>query len=67
MIGEAARRISAPFRQGHAHIPWPEIVGMRHKIVHDYMEVETDVLWSVVSIDLPTLIEQLEVLVPPET
>lgn len=40
---------------------------MRHKIVHDYMEVETDVLWSVVSIDLPTLIEQLEVLVPPET
>ena len=40
---------------------------MRHKIVHDYMEVETDILWSVVSIDLPTLIDQLEEVLPLET
>jgi uncharacterized protein with HEPN domain len=66
VIGEAARRISASFRESHAHIPWSEIVGMRHKIVHDYMEVDTDILWSVVSVDLPLLIEQLREVLPPE-
>ena len=40
IIGEAARRVSAQTRQQHSHIPWNEIVGMRHKIVHDYMNVD---------------------------
>ena len=37
-IGEAARRISADFRSAHAGIPWPAIVGMRHRVVHDYLQ-----------------------------
>jgi len=60
VIGEAARRVSPQLREKHPHIPWSEIMGMRHKIVHDYMDVEEDVLWSVVTTDLPDLIHDLE-------
>ena len=40
MIGEAARRVSTAVRTAHPEIPWADIVGMRSKIVHDYMNVE---------------------------
>lgn len=66
VIGEAARRISGETRKAHSQIPWPEVVGMRHKIVHDYMDVDEDILWNVVTADLPTLIEHLEDIVPEE-
>jgi uncharacterized protein with HEPN domain len=65
VIGEAARRVAPEFRAAHAQVPWAEIVGTRHKIVHDYMDVEDDVLWSVVADDLPELIRQLARIVPP--
>ena len=66
VIGEAARRVQREFREIHSHIPWADIVGMRHKIVHDYMDVEEDVLWSVVTSDLPTLIRDLGPIIPSE-
>lgn len=59
-IGEAARRVSAEGRTAHPEIPWREVIGMRHKIVHDYMYVDPDVVWSVVTEDLPSLVEKLE-------
>ncbi len=46
-IGEAARRISPPFRVQHSLVPWKTIVGMRHKLVHDYMHVDYDIVWNV--------------------
>lgn len=66
VIGEAARRISPEFHQKYPQIPWREIIGMRHKIVHDYMGVDEDVVWEVVSQDLPPLVEILKKIVPPE-
>ncbi len=60
VIGEAARRVSPELQEGQPQIPWSDIMGMRHKIVHDYMDVEDDVLWSVVTSDLPDLIHHLE-------
>jgi len=59
MIGEAARRVSAEFRAMHPAIPWADIVGMRSKIVHDYMNVDEDIVWQVVTRDLPSLEEGL--------
>ena len=60
IIGEAARRVSAEFRQSHPKIPWAKIVGMRHRIVHDYIHVDFELVWEVTTADLPTLIKQLE-------
>jgi uncharacterized protein with HEPN domain len=45
-IGEAARRVSREFQCAHPEIPWGGIVGMRHKVVHDYMDVDEDVVWK---------------------
>ena len=63
VIGEAARRVSDEFRQRHPDIAWKAIVGMRHKVVHDYMDVDEDVVWQTVTQELPDLIRQLEPLV----
>ena len=56
MIGEAAGRVSPDTRATHSQIPWKQIIGVRHRIVHDYMEVDYDVLWEIVKTDLPLLI-----------
>ena len=66
VIGEAARRISDSFRNQHPEIPWKAIVGMRHKVVHDYMDVDADIVWHTVVRELPPLIAQLEGILPPE-
>jgi len=60
VIGEAARKVSLEFQHAHPEIPWRQIIGMRHRIVHDYMRVDEDVLWEVVSHDLPTLLPHLQ-------
>ena len=64
-IGEAASRVSAETRQAHPAIPWPQIIGMRNRLVHAYFDINLDILWQVVQDDLPALIAQLEPLVPP--
>jgi len=66
MIGEAARRVSESTQRAHPAIPWKQIIGMRHKIVHDYLSVDYDIVWEVVSTDLPVLIEKLEAITPSD-
>ena len=60
VIGEAARRVSPEGRTTWPEIPWHEVMGMRHKIVHDYMGVDEDIVWEVATHDLPPLIVMLE-------
>ncbi len=55
MIGEAARKVSEPGREVCPGVPWREIVGMRNRIVHEYMDVDFDVVWRVAVDDLPAL------------
>jgi len=66
IIGEAARHISPQGQQAHPEISWRSVTGMRHIIVHDYMGVDEDVIWQVVTEDLPPLIAALESIVPSE-
>jgi uncharacterized protein with HEPN domain len=63
LIGEAARRVSSDVQKSNSGIPWKEVIGMRHKIVHDYMDVDEEVVWAVATQDLPLLVRQLEILV----
>lgn len=64
IIGEAARRVSPESQRRHSQIPWEAIISMRHKVVHDYMDLNEDVVWDTATIDLPELIAQLEKIVP---
>jgi len=58
-LGEAARRVSVSYRVAHPEIPWSEIIGMRHKIVHDYLSVDFDLVWDVSRYEIPRLLLQL--------
>jgi uncharacterized protein with HEPN domain len=60
IIGEAAGRISEETRAQHAEIPWPQIVGLRNRLIHGYDNVNFDMLWKIAQSDLPPLVEQLE-------
>ena len=66
VIGEAAGKVSIGFRSEHPEIPWREITGMRHRLIHGYAEVRLDVVWAVVKNRLPKLLETLEPLLPPD-
>ncbi len=66
IVGEAARRTPVGFRKVHPEIPWKDIMGMRHKVVHDYMLVDEDVIWDTVTRELAPLVEALQGIVPPE-
>jgi uncharacterized protein with HEPN domain len=67
VIGEAARRVSSQFRERHPEVPWDAIAGMRSKIVHDYMNVDEDIVWDSVTQELQPLIEELKKVLPSES
>lgn len=66
IIGEAASRVSPLTRKRHPELPWPNIVGMRNRIVHDYYQVNLEILWQTVKHDLPSLIKILKEVVTQE-
>lgn len=59
IVGEAVRQISDAFKQDHEKIPWHQMAGLRNRIVHDYFGLDLDIIWHVVTNDLPTLKLQL--------
>jgi uncharacterized protein with HEPN domain len=66
VIGEAARQVSENFKKDHPEIPWNEVIGMRHRIVHDYLNVDADIVWQVVIGDLPDLVSGLKDILPED-
>ena len=59
VTGEAASKVSEPTRRGLPQIPWREIIGMRNRLVHGYAAVDHDIVWDVVTVDLPSLVVAL--------
>jgi uncharacterized protein with HEPN domain len=66
VIGEAANRVSLDLRAAHSQIPWKAIIGMRHRIVHDYMDVDVDIVWDTATRELRPLIIELEQILTSE-
>ncbi len=60
IMGEAATQVSGPCRTALVGIPWADIIGMRHRLVHAYFDINLDILWQTVEEDLPPLIPELE-------
>jgi len=60
IIGEAANKLSATLRKKHKDIPWLEIINMRHRIVHDYGNVNLQTVKEIVENDLPLLRKQIQ-------
>jgi len=66
VIGEAAGRVSKSFCAAHSEIPWREMTGLRHRLIHGYGDVRLDIVWRVVTEKLPDLVAVLRPLIPPE-
>jgi uncharacterized protein with HEPN domain len=55
VIGEASKNLSPRLKEEHPGIGWREIAGMRDKVIHRYFEINWQIVWSVLSDDLPAL------------
>jgi uncharacterized protein with HEPN domain len=63
IVGEAANRIPEEEQARHPEIPWPQIVGLRNRLIHGYDSVDFDILWQIVTEDLPPLVVSLETII----
>ena len=66
LVGEAARRISRPFREEHPEIIWKDIIGQRSVLAHDYGDISDIRVWETATERIPDLVRILERLVPRE-
>ena len=60
IIGESANRVSSACQSRYPHIPWAQIISLRHRLIHGYDSVDMDILWEILTKDLPVLIVELE-------
>lgn len=60
IVGEAASNVCEEFRAAHAEIPWRQIVGTRNILAHGYAQIDLDILWDIIAVNLPDLIAKLE-------
>ncbi len=63
IIGEAANRIlnaDPAFVAAHPELPWAEMRGMRNKMIHEYFDVDWQVVWGTIKGDLPRLRRQVD-------
>lgn len=63
VIGEAANMLTIELRDAHPEVPWKQIIGMRHKIIHEYFAVQTDTVWDVVRSDVPVLRDRIAAII----
>lgn len=60
LIGEAATHIPETVRAAHPAVPWRMIVATRNRLIHGYLGIDDDTLWSIVRDDVPDLLRQIE-------
>ena len=60
LIGEAATHIPAEVRSAHPEIPWRMLIATRNRLIHGYLGIDDDTLWSIVQDDVPELLPMLK-------
>lgn len=67
IVGEAAKGVSEELRVKSPHIPWKSMAGMRDRLIHHYFGVNLDIVWQVVSAELPDLNSELDGLIDEDS
>ena len=62
LIGEAATKIPDAVRAANPMIPWRRIVATRNRLIHGYLGIDSDTLWSIIQDDVPALLDKLRAL-----
>jgi uncharacterized protein with HEPN domain len=60
LLGEAASHIPAEIRESASEIPWRQIIAIRNRLIHAYLGIDNDILWSIIEQDIPLLLPQLK-------
>lgn len=55
IIGEAAGKLSPEFVNQHSEVDWSKVIGMRHKMIHDYFDIDVDIVWTTATDDVEYL------------
>jgi uncharacterized protein with HEPN domain len=66
VIGEAAGRVSPATQASHPEIPWRQVIGLRHRLIHGYSVVQLGLVWAVLLEHLDPLIISLTAIVPDD-
>jgi uncharacterized protein with HEPN domain len=67
LIGEAATRIPQSVRDAAMEIPWRQIIATRNRLIHAYLGIDNDTLWSIIRDDVPALLRSLRKLREEQT
>ena len=59
LLGEAATHVPTSVREAYGDVPWRTIVGMRNRLIHGYLGIDDDLVWSAVRDDVPPLLRAL--------
>jgi len=60
IIGEASKKISSDLKDKYPNIPWKMIAGTRDRLIHGYFGVNIDIVWEIVTIDMPVLEQEVK-------
>ena len=64
VLGEAAAKVSVETRASAPDVPWAAITGMRNRLVHGYFDIDANIVWKTVTVELPQLVRRLRALTP---
>ena len=53
IVGEAANKVSNEMKSDYQDIPWSKMIGLRNIVIHDYFGVDLDIIWEVITVNLP--------------
>ncbi len=66
LIGEAASHIPQNVRDAHPAVPWRMLIATRNQLIHGYLGLDNDILWSIIQTDVPVLLHLLQTLDPKQ-
>jgi uncharacterized protein with HEPN domain len=60
LIGEAATHIPEQVSSAHSEIPWRMIIATRNRVIHGYLGIDDDTIWSIIQDNIPKLLPMLK-------